>query len=102
MARWKLLVLYPVILLGLMIAAVAYGLLIVMFPYNAHRVLVSVDQLLNTVALGDEDETISSRAAKASKEERAWGCVLCKVLDFFDPGHCDDNIEYDEGKKLKA
>lgn len=102
MARWKLLLLYPVVLLGLAIAAVAYGLLIIMFPYNAHRVLVSVDQLLNTVALGDEDETISSRAAKASRQGSAWGCVLCKALNFFDPGHCENNIEADEGQKLPA
>ena len=62
------------------------------------RLAVSFDQLANTAFGGDEDETISSRAGKARLKGRRWGCMLCKWLDWFDPDHCENNIELDEGK----
>lgn len=63
------------------------------------RVLIALDQLGNVLVLnGHEDETISSNAAKASLRGERWGCVLCKVLDWIDPGHCQDAIERDEGR----
>jgi hypothetical protein len=64
------------------------------------NLLVGVDQLANAMAGGDPDETISSRAAKAARKGHRWGCVLCRVLDWLDPGHCDNNIELDEGERL--
>ena len=64
---------------------------------RAWRLAVSYDQLANTAFGGDEDETISSRAGKASVSGRRWGCVLCRLLDWLDPGHCARNIEPDEG-----
>lgn len=67
---------------------------------RGHRLAVSFDQLANTAFGGDEDETISSRAGKARLKGRRWGCVLCKALDWFDPGHCANNIELDEGKRV--
>lgn len=60
------------------------------------NILISVDQSLNTLFGGNPDETISSRAGKAAEEGRAWGCYLCKVLDWFDKDHCINNIERDE------
>lgn len=64
------------------------------------RILVALDQLLNTLFNGYPDETISSRAAKAKKRGAAWGCILCKILDWFDKDHCEKYIEYDEGKPV--
>lgn len=69
-------------------------------PDRAQRVAVAFDQLANAAADGDEDETISSRAAKAARLKRPWACVLCRVLDRFDPGHCENNIEPDRGQAL--
>jgi hypothetical protein len=63
----------------------------------AWNVLVWLDQGVNTLAGGDPDETVSSRAAKAAARGQRWGCVLCRWLDKLDPGHCADNIELDEG-----
>lgn len=65
-----------------------------------HNLLVSIDQTVNTLFGGDPDETISSRSAKAQLEGKRWGCIMCKFLDFLDPGHCANNIEYDEGKPV--
>ena len=57
----------------------------------AKNVLIAVDQLANTLAGGDPDETISSRCGK-------WHPWLAKIIDFlFGPKHCQDSIEKDEG-----
>ena len=67
---------------------------------RAWPVVVANDQILNAALVGrpgSEDETISSRAGKASQSGRRWGCILCRMLDWFDPGHCARNIEADEG-----
>lgn len=67
---------------------------------RAWPVAVANDQVLNAALVGksgSEDETISSRAGKAAQSGRRWGCILCRMLDWFDPGHCARNIEPDEG-----
>lgn len=64
---------------------------------RAWRLAVSFDQLANTAFGGSEDETISSRAGKAARKGKRWGCVLCSLLDWFEPNHCESSIEMDEG-----
>ena len=67
---------------------------------RAWPVAVANDQALNAALVGrsgSEDETVSSRAGKAAQSGRRWGCILCRVLDWFDPSHCARNIEPDEG-----
>lgn len=64
---------------------------------RAWRVAIAHDQALNAALGGSEDETISSRAGKSAGKAR-WACVLCKLLDKVDPGHCTESIERDEGK----
>lgn len=66
---------------------------ILVAPERAFRLAIAFDQLANTAFNGNEDETISSRAARARMNGRRWGCVLCGLLDKLDPGHCDRNIE---------
>ena len=69
---------------------------------RAWPVAVANDQVLNAALVGrsgSEDETVSSRAGKAAQSGRKWGCILCRMLDWFDPGHCVRNIEADEGNK---
>lgn len=63
----------------------------------AWNLLIALDQFANTVMGGYPDETISSRAAKAARGGRRWGCLLCRMLDRIDRGHCEKNIEPDEG-----
>lgn len=53
------------------------------------NILIGLDQLANTILAGNPDETISLRAKKAYQNGELWGCVLCRVLDLFDKGHCD-------------
>ncbi|WCD56178.1 hypothetical protein [Caulobacter phage KSC] len=60
------------------------------------NLLIALDQLLNTLLAGNPDETLSSRAHKASLKGKAWGCILCKLLNFIDKNHCAESVEPDE------
>ena len=52
-----------------------------------HRVFVALDIFLNVVFKGREDETISSRAARAATEGKLWGILISKFLDLFEKDH---------------
>lgn len=65
---------------------------------RAWHIALAQDQAVNAGFGGSEDETISSRAGKSAARRERWGCVLCKLLDKLDPGHCQKSIETDEGK----
>lgn len=68
------------------------------------NLLVSLDQVLNTITFGDEDETISSRLGKSQRGDfgvthKILSYPLAKIVDFIaftvfsDPDHCATNIE---------
>lgn len=66
------------------------------------NILIAIDQLFNTLLLGDPDETLSSRVGKARRGGSRFGTFLANAIDllFFwqqNPGHCERSIEYDEG-----
>lgn len=63
------------------------------------NLLLALDQFANTLAGGDPDETISSRADKAQRAGKAWGCILCKLLSKIQKNHCQQSIEPDEGSR---
>lgn len=62
------------------------------------NLLISIDQFFNAVFGGDPDETISSRMGKRARKGDKLGIMVCRVLNFFDKGHCEKSIESDEGK----
>ena len=69
------------------------------------NILISIDQLGNTILGGDPDETISSRLGKLKvKHDGAipWRRPVSKVIDWgldkIDSHHSIDAIEEDEGK----
>lgn len=53
---------------------------------------VLLDEAANTILGGSPNETISERAAKARNAGRRWGCVLCRLLNRINPGHCDNAL----------
>lgn len=57
------------------------------------NLFIGVDQFWNTVFWGHPDETISSRAGRAARKGKPWGCLLCWLLDKLDRGHCEKAIE---------
>ena len=56
---------------------------------RAWKLALSKDQNANAAFNGSEDESISSRAARARDSNRRWGCILCRLLDAIDPDHCN-------------
>jgi hypothetical protein len=66
------------------------------------NVLVSVDQLINTLIGGDPDMTLSGRMGRAVAEGRCRACgVVCWFLGKVDKDHCAraNRNEADEGLK---
>lgn len=75
------------------LVSLCLGLLYLLFsPRRFWRVMLAHDQAANAAFGGSEDETISSRAGRAARRGDRWGCVLCKLLDKIDPGHCEKSI----------
>jgi len=69
------------------------------------NVALAWDQLLNAHALGDEDETVSSRLGKIQRKHggrirwyRPIAWFLVWGLDKIENDHCAKAIEEDEGK----
>jgi len=57
------------------------------------NILKWLDIGVNVIFLfGASNETISERAAKARNAGRTWGCVLCRFLNWINPGHCDNAL----------
>lgn len=68
------------------------------------NLLIAIDQLFNTILLGDPDETISSRLGKwleLPKEKWRYKVakVICKGLRRLDSRHCRKSVEADEGDR---
>lgn len=93
-AAWNRLIavgIYFVCLAG--VTVVAFGQLYWAFrdPERTRGIAVRVDQAANGVLRGNPQETISSRANRARVQRKRWGCMLCKLLDWFKRGHCEDS-----------
>ena len=87
--RLRLILLLPALALAPLLAALRYCWCIALNPGRAWRIAIGFDQLANVAANGSEDETISSRAARARDQGQRWGCVLCRLLDSISKDHCD-------------
>jgi len=62
------------------------------------NLLISIDQLCNTILGGYPDETMSSRMGKHLVKKDCRLCrFICSLLNKIDPNHCIDAIEKDEG-----
>ena len=62
------------------------------------RILISIDQLVNTILGGNEDETLSSRMGKLIEQDRCPFCywICTHILHRIDQNHCQKSIERDE------
>lgn len=84
---------YPLILIWLVLWLVAPLALLRMVwaiitnPERAWMIALSFDDLGNVATNGQLGQSISSRAAHDRPQK--WACLLCKLLDKLDPGHCD-------------
>jgi hypothetical protein len=60
---------------------------------RAWKIIVAYDMLANSATGGDDGETVSARAYKASINGNRYGCYLCKFLNWLQPNHCEDSIK---------
>jgi hypothetical protein len=96
--RLILLALWPLCQLSNLIAAIWMLTAIIPGSSRAWTLAISYDQLANAAFGGNEDETISSMAAKKAKHGVWWAKWLCRALDAVDPGHSQRAIEKDRGE----
>lgn len=52
------------------------------------NLLLAFDQFANALLLGDPNETISRRTARARNSGEAWAKALCSVLNIISKDHC--------------
>lgn len=65
------------------------------------NLLISIDQVCNTIFGGFPDETMSSRMGKhLSKHDCPFCNMMCKFLNLFQKDHCVKAIEQDEGESM--
>ena len=101
MKRVALILIFPVLVLSAVQGLLWYATAIVCGPGRAWKIAVGFDQLANATWGNDEDETVSSMAAKAARKRRVWWAVaLCWLLNKIDPGHCNRAIERDRGENI--
>lgn len=60
---------------------------------RAWKIAIAYDRLGNAATNDDTVQTISSRAEKARRDGKRWGCWLCRLLDQLQPDHCKNSIE---------
>lgn len=59
------------------------------------RLAIALDHVLNVITNGRPGQTVSARAETARRQGKAWGCVLCRVLDWLDDNHCAESLAGD-------
>lgn len=75
--------------LGAVVSALWMLVCILIGSPRAFSISIGFDHLFNAATGGSPKETVSSRANRARANGRRWGCVLCRLLDHIDPGHCE-------------
>lgn len=87
MKRLGLLALYPLLVVGLIYSGLRYLTCIIGNPDKALHIALMIDETCNVDANGRVNETISARAAK--NRGKHWACILCRILGWVQPRHCD-------------
>lgn len=104
----KLIIISPIYLHILIVQLYIVIIEIIMIPITmltfdkwikkyARRQLLSIDQTINALMAGDEDESISARAGR--KWDNTWWSKLIDVIFHWQKDHCVNAIEEDEGFK---
>lgn len=59
-----------------------------------YAVACAISILINAVLGGQPTQTMCCRAAIAREKRKRWGCIFCKIVDRFDPGHCQMALDF--------
>ena len=93
MKRLALTLLLPLLAFGCVWSLWRYVWSIAFNPAKAWNVAKMIDETANVGANGKVDTTISARAARARNKGKAYGCILCRILDAVQAHHCDDSLK---------
>lgn len=93
MNRLVVFILWLVIVVCMPLAAIRMLWAVAVNPMKALAQARAFDTTGNVLLNGREGEYISTRAYRALKEGRRWGCMLCKLLDYVDPNRCKKSAE---------
>ena len=86
--RLILLGIWFVLILGSALCMIAFPFYAMIWPSRAWSIAIMEDDAGNQYLFGHLGRTISSHAARADRDGKAWGCLLCGLLDTLNPGHC--------------
>ncbi len=64
-----------------------------MIPQNVLDALYNLDRAVASLAGAPPQETISSEAGRHQDDSEA-AAVLCRLLNWIDPGHCDHALKH--------
>lgn len=95
MKRLGLILIIPILFIGGIFSCLRYLTCIFTNPDKAWHIALQEDELINVGANGRVDETISARAAKAQKNKKMWGCILCGLLNMIQKDHCQAALKDD-------
>jgi hypothetical protein len=88
----KRLLLFAIWLVCLLCAIVALPWMLACLLVDSPRawtIALGFDRVGNALTGGVDAEYLSARANRVQKEGRVWACVLCRLLDRIEPGHCE-------------
>lgn len=86
--RLVLALIWPLLVLACGYVLLRYWLALAQNEQKAFDIAYALDEAANVGLNGAVNTTISARAGRASIRGRKWGCWLCDVLDWLQPGHC--------------
>lgn len=69
--------------------------------WTLREIAIGIDQLLNTIARGWADETLSARAWRMHEQTAAWALTR-RIIDgifFWQPHHCKSAYESEQDRK---
>lgn len=89
MKRLGLILILPILWLGAWFVAIRYLTCIFTNVDKAWNIALMIDETCNVGANGEVQTTISARAGRAQNDHKMWGCILCRILGWIQPHHCD-------------
>jgi hypothetical protein len=97
MNRVVLVGIWILIVLCLPLAMLRMAYCILTDPDKAFLIAKGFDRTGSALTNGTDREYISSRAYESMQNGKAWGCILCRLLDFLQKDHCKNSMNSPQG-----
>jgi hypothetical protein len=90
MSRWTMLGLWLLCQVAHVMSSLWMLAAIATRSERAREIALAYDRVANVTIGGRGDQTISRRAAHGARLGVRHWCILCRLLDRVDPGHCEN------------